>query len=142
MKEVTKMIIEEINFELLSTVKRLHVIEATNEGDFVCEADGIETVVNTVTMEMAILDNDIQVSYDEESDNVKDALKCLCLSVKYVSVETFADGGKEHDVYVHKAKMNDGNVVMNTQGEFAKSYKRESSAIKFAQSLGGEVKVF
>ena len=93
--------------------------------------------VKILTMEIDDLSGCIagglQVTY-EETDEIVEALKLM--SCGYVSVEIDADGSSEHDVYLHKAIVADGEIKMDVSGEYLKSYKRKDYAIKYANRLG------
>lgn len=132
--------LEEI--EMFQTrVSKLHVVAVENDAEGIIKAE--DNNGRTLTLDIADLvemfQNGLQVTY-EESDDVVEAMKDF--SVKYISVETFADGGQEHDLYEHNVILEGGKVEMDTTGKFIKSYKREASAVKFAKTLSKDVRVF
>ena len=86
-----------------------------------------------------ISDDNIEVTYEEENEDLEDALKLL--QVGYVEVDVNADGSGEHDVYMHKVSFCSGEVSLDIHGKHIKTYKREKSAINFAESLGLRVKI-
>lgn len=101
--------------------------------------DGTVKVLEVYMEELTTwIANGLEVSY-EETEEVEEALRYM--NCKYISVDTEADGSKEYDVYVHKAVVYNGEIKMDVVGEFIKSYKREKSAMKFAESFGCKVVV-
>lgn len=57
--------------------------------------------------------------------------------IKYYSLDEDADGSGEHDLYVHKAIVKDGEVTFDACGELVKTYKRLAPARKALQALQG-----
>lgn len=55
--------------------------------------------------------------------------------IKYYTLDDDADGSGEHDLYVHKAFVEDGEVKYNVGGELIKTYKRLSYARKALAEL-------
>lgn len=123
---------------------KAHVIETKEiqgETVFTIElvSEGKAVVLEVESDELGIwVTNGMEVTYEEE-DTIIEALKVM--KAEYVSVDTFADGSNEHDVYMHKATVSGGVVTMDVTGTHLKTYKREASAMKFAESFKREVRV-
>lgn len=119
-----------------------NTMEINEETVFTVEMVTEERVVTlqVESDELAVwITNGLEVTYEEE-EAVEEALKVM--KAEYITVDTFADGSNEHDVYSHKATVSGGVIEMDKTGNHLKSYKREASAMKFAESLNREVRKF
>lgn len=74
---------------------------------------------------------------DDEEEEI--AYQLRRLKIGYIELETFADGSDEHDIYVHDLTIKDGTCTYDFNKGSEKTYKRETSARKYAHKLANEL---
>ena len=97
-----------------------------------------ETITSRVSsMEVITLIRQGETSWTCVNENAVEYFNQVITSndVKYYTLEEDSDGSGEHDVYVHRAFVENGELKFDIGGEHVKTYKRLSYARKFLADL-------
>lgn len=102
-------------------------VEWKEDGETRQETISIETLID-------LAKKGIEIGYDVENEELENAIAET--GIEYAEIDSpLSDDEEGFDVYLHEAIIEDGEVVIDIEGNLLKRYKTEKGAVKFANQI-------